>query len=407
MQFDRLSVHEKTETVKFEAGAIASIKHSDIRRHGVRRFEGGKIYQCSRLGEASLARLLEDTKEWGGPGIAHDFGFAPAHVESRSGEVASSTTREEFESASLELAARYPQFVFTGSCAIKHSVTSLTSSYGLELQATGGTCDWYLMYQRKGSGNMFDGFVTSEGVRPDISNELLTHGAFLQAQLHEASLPPGRSPVLLVDTLAPVKKLQESLQVHRYFEGSCLYAGRLNEQLFAQTVTLIDAGYAPKNGRVDFFDGEGTVRPNDDHILIENGVFKNLMSDRRFGQKFNYPSTGNGLRNYKSGVGLGPRGLMFAPGNKSWREIVKGLDRCVVAVIAAGGDSNDLGEFSTPVQIAYVYEKGELIGRAPQFSLKIALNDYLGKNLIDVASDQFMTGTPGGAVIAEMDILLN
>lgn len=407
MKYDILSIHEKATTVKLEANEISSIKNSDIQRLGVRRFEGGQMFQTSRLGEADLERLIADTKEWGGPGVPHEYGFAPARKETRTGVDVSHEHLNEFENRIMALTARYPQFVFSGKCSVTRVSTSLTANYGLDLKTSGAICDWYVIYQRKGSGNMLDGFVFESTAQPQIRKEFDDHVEYLEAQSREAKMTAGRIPVLLVDPMAPLKKLRESLAVNRYREGTCLYANKFGEQLFSSHVTLVDRSYIPELGLNQFFDGEGTVRANDDHTLIDQGRFSGLIADLRFGKKFNEASTGNGIRPYNGGISLLPRTLSFAKGQKPWREIVRQLDRCLVAVISAGGDSNDLGEFSTPVQLGYVFEKGELIGRSPQVTIKTSLNDYLGKNLIAVTSDSFSSSSPSASLISEMDLILN
>lgn len=407
MKFDILSVHEKSTVVELEASAIKSLKNSEIKRFGVRRFENGLMFQTSRLGDASRERLVADTKEWGGPGVPHDYGFAPAHSETRTGIEVGTEHSSVFEECALELASKFPDFVFSGRCSISNRSTALESNYGLDLKASGGRCEWYLIYQRKGSGNMFDGFVEESAASPCIREEFVAHAEYLAAQRREAKLAAGRIPVLFVDPLAPLKKLSESFAVNRYREGSCLFAGKRGETLFSPQVSLIDRAYVPESGINQFFDGEGIVRSKDDHVLIENGRFCSLISDLRFGKKFNEPSTGNGVRTYNSGVGLSPRTLSFVKGQQPWRKIVGGLDRCLIAVIAAGGDSNDLGEFSTPVQVGYVFEKGELVGRAPQVTVKTSLTHYLGKDLIAVASDSFTRNAISASVISEMDVLIN
>lgn len=407
MKYDILAINEKSSSVKVEANEITSIKNSDIVRYGVRRFENGKQFQTSRLGEASTDRLITDTKEWGGPGIPHEYGFAPAHEESRAGSDVGFEQLAEFENCAMELVRKHPQFVFTGRCAVTSGSVALTSNYGVNLKTSGGLCDWYLTYQRKGSGNMMDGWLFESTAKPNVRREFEAHGEFLEAQMHEAKLTGGRMPVLMVEALAPLAKLRQSLAINRYREGTCLHAGKLGEQLFSPKFTLIDRAYIPDAGVNQFFDGEGVVRANDDYALIEKGRFIGLLSDLRFGKKFGAPSTGNGVRAYNGGVTLASRSLCIAKGEQPWREIVKGLDRCLVAVVTAGGDSNDLGEFSSPVQLGYVFEKGKLVGRAPQVTVKSALNDYLGKNLVAVARDNFVACSPSASLISEMDVMVN
>ena len=172
-------------------------------------------------------------------------------------------------------------------------------------------------------------------------------------------------------------------------------------------MSLIDCAYDPDHGVNQFFDGEGIVRSKDDYLLIDQGRFSGLVSNLRLAKKYGVKSSGNGLRPYNGGVMLAPRHLTFAKGKKTIHEVIQNLDRCLVALIAGGGDSNDLGEYSSPVQVGYVYEKGKLVGRAPQVTVKVSLNDYIGKDLIAVTSDSFNPGSTSGSIVSEMNVFLN
>lgn len=406
MDYDILSIQEKSSTTKAEAGKISANKNQQIQRHGVRRFADGKVFQTSRLGSASQDRLISDTKEWGGPGTTHEFGFAPKHTEARNGAVANEILLQNFTEGLDILNSQHPNFVFTGQCTVQQQDVSLKSSYGLDLKTTGGFCEWYFTYQRKGSGNMIDGFLAETGAKVDIKKEIQTHSAFLKMQNKIATVKNGTMPVLFVEAMQPLSKLLESFYIHKYSEGAALYSGKMGEKLFSDKITLVDSAYDPDSGAIRFFDGEGIVR-TEDLTLIDKGRFNGLMSDLRFGRKFNKASTGNGQRVYNRGVTLGPRSLRFQKGQESWKKIVGQLDRCLIAMVSAGGDSNDLGEFSSPVQIGYIMEKGEVIGQAPQVTVKTSIENYLGKGLIGVSSDGFTTYSPSACLISEMEVLVN
>lgn len=406
MEYDILSIHETCATLKAEAGRISARKNSHIQRQGVRRFENGRIYQTSRLGSASTDRLIADTKEWGGTGIPHEYGFGPECKEVRTNLSQVNDSLSSFEEGLRQLVASHPDFVFTGRCTTQNVETKLTSSYGIDLGVSGTICDWYFLYQRKGSGNILDGYFGGSGCAPDILKAISEHSDYLQAQGKVVSIKSGKMPVLMVDCLQTIYKLIESFSVNKYEEGSALFSGKLGQQLFSPKVSIVDNGYDPLHGNFQFFDGEGVVRAGD-LGLVEKGHFSNLISDLRFGKKHGKQSTGNGLRAYNKGIQLNPRSLRYISGQESWKSIVKQLDRCLIALVAAGGDSNDLGEFSSPVQIGYILEKGEVVGQAPQVTVKTSVTKYLGDDLIDVSQDGFTPDVPSGCVISEMDVFLN
>jgi predicted Zn-dependent protease len=407
MNFDILNLIETSISLKIEANKTKSLRKSEIKRYGVRRFEDGKLYQSSCLGEAQEDKLLSDNKKWGGSGIPHQYGFAPKRKENRTGAMLESDLIYHFEEQAHQLFDKFPGYVFSGKCSINYNQTHLYSNYGLDLKSEGGVCSAYLMYQRKASGNMIDGIISTTSANPNFRQMLEDYSEFLEAEKFEAKVSPGKMPVLFVDPSGALKKLKESILINRYKEGAALFSGQLGKRIFSKQVTIYDKAYAPEVGLIDYFDGEGTVRDNDDYVIVDKGEFSGLISDLRFAQKYGEMSSGNGLRTYNSGVNLTPRTLIFANGTKPWRQLVKNLDKCLIAVIAAGGDSNDLGEFSTPVQVGYVFEKGQLVGRSPQVTVKTKLSDFLNHSLVGIASDNFTPKSISGSVISEMDVYLN
>lgn len=406
MNYDILSIEENASVLKCEASRLSASKKSKIERFGVRRFEGGRMFQTSRLGPAPVERLITDTKEWGGLGTTYDSGFAPARTDHRKVSFVDENVLESYKETLNFLSNKFPDFVFNGECGVTNSTTSMKSSYGLDLSMTGGVCEWYFAYQRKGSGNMIDGFIEGKSAKPNIQQAVDEHLEFIYAHGKMTALKNGTVPVVFMDATAPLKKLKESFMVNKYQEGSALYSKKLGEKLFDSKISLIDRSYDPSHGLLGFFDGEGIVRDHDLN-LIDQGKFQSTISDIRFGKKYGTQSTGNGLRPYNRGINLMFNSLQFKKGTTPWRQIVKNLDQCIVAFVAVGGDSNDLGEFSTPVQIGYVLEKGVVVGQAPQVTLKTSIDNYLGKNLIDVSSDGFLADSTSACVISEVDILVN
>ena len=406
MEYDILSIQEEATTIKIVANEVCSLKKSNIQRYGVRRFENGKVFQTSRVGKTTKARLIADTQEWGGLGSAHEYGFAPAHKEIRTSDSADLKVFELFEEGLKTLIRLHPDFIFSGRCNIQNQTNSMQSSYGLDLKSSGGIYDWYFMYQRNGSGNMLDGYFGDISLKTNIHDLIERHSKFLNVQGKTVKVTNCRMPVLLVDNQEPLKKLIESFHINKYEDGAALYSGKLGEKLFSDKISLVDNSYDANSGNFNFFDGDGIVRTQD-LKLVDQGRFVSTISDLRFGKKFGKTSTGNGLRAYNRGVNLSPRSLRFAKGRSPWQSIISKLDRCLVAMVTAGGDSNDLGEFSTPVQIGYMFEKGEIVGQAPQVTIKTSVDKYLGKDLIDVSSDGFTPAYQSACVISEMEVFVN
>ncbi len=253
---------------------------------------------------------------------------------------------------------------------------------------------------------MMDGYLYGSSPKDSILQSVMAQEEYLKVSDKIEKIQSGKYPVLIVEEKAPLKKILESFHLNKYSDLSALYSGKLNTKLFNDKVTIYDSGYDPTNGQFNFFDGEGVVRTAD-LKLIDGGIFTSTISDLRFSKKYSEQCTGNGLRVYNRGVNVDFKNLRFKKGIRPWKEIISNLPVCIVAAVCAGGDSNDLGEFSSPVQIGYIYRHGELIGLAPQVTVKTSNEQYLDKNLIDISSDGFTDDHSSGCVISEMDVLLN
>ncbi len=406
MEFDVLKIQENSTTVKAEGNSIVSHKKSSIERVGFRRFENGRVYQSSRLGDASIDVLISESKTFGGPGSAQEFDFSTARTLHKESSFTEEGSLSSYQEALNFLVHKYPNFVFSGQCANLDKRASLSSSYGLSLSSGGGLIEWYFLYQRKGSGNMLDGYIFGSSPEDRIFESVKQQEMFITDSEKPLDIKNGRFPVLMVDEKPVLKKLLESIHINKYKENAALYSNKLGEKLFSEKVNLVDVGYCPQFGQNLFFDGEGVVR-EEDLFLVREGKFSSLISDLRYEKKYGYKSTGNGTRLYNRGVNLDFKKLEIKEGKRSWKDILSDLPFCVVALVSAGGDSNDLGEYSAPVQVGYIFKNGQLAGLCPQITVKTSVDQFLGDKLIDISSDGFTKDLSSACVISEMDIFVN
>jgi hypothetical protein len=78
--------------------------------------------------------------------------------------------------------------------------------------------------------------------------------------------------------------------------------------------------------------------------------------------------------------------LRVAGSGKTIRELI-GDEKAIYLVMASGGDTTPDGDFATPVQVAFLYEKGKLVGRLPALNVSGNLFDIYGKNFVGQAED--------------------
>jgi PmbA protein len=113
-----------------------------------------------------------------------------------------------------------------------------------------------------------------------------------------------------------------SLGALALLEGRSYLSGRLGEQLFDPSFTVVDDG-SNQRGLARAFDFEGV--PKQRVGIVEEGVAKDVVWDRRTAHREGRESTGHALSAPAQGFGPIPFNLAVAPGNASVRELAEGV----------------------------------------------------------------------------------
>lgn len=100
-------------------------------------------------------------------------------------------------------------------------------------------------------------------------------------------------------------------------------------------------------------------------------------------------------------TGTDPPFLAVRPTGKTLAELLG--DRPAVLIdTASGGDTTPDGNFASPVQCAYLYQSGRLVGRLPEFSVRGSLFDLFGAQYLGCSTDRPFSSSH--ALVMEMEI---
>ncbi len=197
-------------------------------------------------------------------------------------------------------------------------------------------------------------------------------------------MAPGSYPVVLTphavrDLLGPLRACLDGSLAER---GISPWTNRLGDPLLSPTVTLEDNPLLPDGPMSAPFDDEGLpCRPAS---LIRDGVLAGFYLDLKSAAGLGRRPTGNGLR---SGLESPPApalsNLVLSPGEMSWRELVKDIDRGLLVVHLMGAWAGNLlaGEVSGNVLLGYRIDKGEIVGRVKDCMLSVNAFEALGSRL--------------------------
>src|SRR5439155_6197575 len=76
--------------------------------------------------------------------------------------------------------------------------------------------------------------------------------------------------------------------------GLSVYAGKLGQKVASELITVIDDGSMPGKRGTNAVDDEGT--PTRHNVLIENGILRLYLTDRKHAKKRGLPLSGNARR---------------------------------------------------------------------------------------------------------------
>jgi TldD protein len=170
-------------------------------------------------------------------------------------------------------------------------------------------------------------------------------------------------------------------------KGASLYSGKMGQQVTSPLCTIVDDGTLPNRRGSLNVDDEGT--PTQCTTLIENGILKNYMQDKKNARLMGMESTGNGRRESYAHIPM-PRmtNTYMLNGTSTHEEIISSVKKGIYAANFGGGQVDiTSGKFVFSASEAYLIEDGKitrpvkgatLIGNGPDVLTKVSM---VGNNL--------------------------
>jgi predicted Zn-dependent protease len=76
-------------------------------------------------------------------------------------------------------------------------------------------------------------------------------------------------------------------------------------------------------------------------------------------------------------------------GTHSKEQLISEIKEGILVTIASGGDFTADGNYASPVQVAYLTDGENLLGRLPELTISGSVFDFFGKNFIGLAADKY------------------
>ncbi len=139
-----------------------------------------------------------------------------------------------------------------------------------------------------------------------------------------------------------------------------VFSGKMGQQVASSLCTIVDDGTLPNRRGSLNIDDEGI--PTQCTVLIENGILRNYMQDKRNARLMGSQSTGNGRRESYAHIPM-PRmtNTYMLPGKSTPEEIISSVKKGIYAVNFGGGQVDiTSGKFVFSANEAYLIENGKI-----------------------------------------------
>ena len=373
---------------------IESIRNKDITKTGVRIYKDGFIGVAGAIGTFDEKELEKQAEEALENRISYEFEVTKDKKESLdlySEIINSNNVTEEIDELLTDLKRAQPHFSFFHKINLVEKEVSLANDMGTDLYYRDKYIEFMLGFKEKSSANIFDGFVGYVGREYDREEILKIINNICNAYGNIVELPEGNSFPVIFTTgdYLPVMKLAEDLSGLKVACKSSLLSDKIGEKVFNENFTLYSS-CDPKSGMRPFFDAEGVVNENYLYPLIKEGVVVAPYTDKRVAANFKLKLTGSSTADYDEAPTLGFTGFKVKESEKTVKELLNG-QMGVFIMISSGGDFTPEGDFGAPVQLAFLFDGENFIGRLPEFKISSNIFDMFGKDFIGVSKDKVIS----------------
>ena len=179
-------------------------------------------------------------------------------------------------------------------------------------------------------------------------------------------------------------RLQSATSGVSLYQNISPVAGKKGEKIVDGKISLFNNPLDDSIPGARTFDDEGT--PCSLFPVIERGVLKNFYYDLYFARKLNASPTGHGFRGSISSKPVPALGhLHISPGNMSFDELIRSIDRGIIIAGALGAHSGNIpnGDFSIGVSPALYVEGGEIAGHVKDVMVAGNIYEVL-KNVVEI-----------------------
>jgi len=204
-------------------------------------------------------------------------------------------------------------------------------------------------------------------------------------------VPTQQAPVIFAPEVARgiVGAVFDAAAGDAIYRGASIFAGKLDDVVAAESVTVVDDGTIPGGFGTSPFDAEGL--PSRRTVIVERGVLKNYILNTYAGRKLGMKSTGNAGRGLAGNPYLDAGNLYLEAGTQTAEEIVRGVERGLYVTRLMGHGVNLVtGDYSRGAAGLWI-ENGELTYPVHEITIAGNVKEML-QNITAIGSDLVFRG---------------
>lgn len=174
------------------------------------------------------------------------------------------------------------------------------------------------------------------------------------------------------------------------YRGASFLAGKLNQKIAGDNVTVIDDGTIVGGFGTSPFDGEGI--PTRRTLVVENGVLKSYLLNTYTAKKLGLKTTGNASRGLAGTPGIGPGNYFLQPGKRTPKEMIADVKEGLYVTEFLGHGANLVtGDYSRGASGLWI-SGGELTYPVEEITVAGNLKEMF-MNISEIASDLEFRGS--------------
>ena len=399
----------ETTDCEFEAGRLKNTGDKQRQGYSITVLVNGRSARVSSNRVDQVGTMVEEALALAKHGSHAHFDAFPAPSDTLAVEKWSESTarltRERMIEGCGTMVDRLKEYdadqMICASASRSESRNLLLTTGGVEHESTGTSWSLMTFAQRTRGTDMLFAYDSrswreiSDFWDPDaLADRVVTD----VKNAEEAVKPPSGKvkaylpPEMLGNLLHPVVV---GINGRNVAKGDSPLIGRLNERVLAPCFTITDQphiDFAPASSEMD-----GAGIPTRKHVVFDRGTLKMFLYDLdSAGLAGSEPTGNNGCRPYN---------LVVAPGNRSSRQLIAGIDEGLFIRTLTGFHTcnHRSGDFSCDLGLGYWIRKGEIVGRVKNAMVAGNIYDILNGN-VELSSDTDYRGFTPHAVIEGVSI---